>query len=169
MKKWVVLTARLLFLLTPMLLAGCTINFAKLPIQGASIYIGPRYGGFIKIYNNAGPDITITPFSEGDGFLTKQGDEQKIIALKFGEKLEIPFYINQNNSTVYIPLGLKVYKNGEFVGFYFYNPITVEPWVWRQKEKVITLVFGKRELKYLQSSGDEYHEWYYRNYRYRYW
>ncbi len=158
MKKWLVLLAKLLFLLTPILTTGCTINLPR----GINLYFGPHYGGFIKIYNNAGPNITITPFSEGDGFLKR--DSEETISLKFGEKLEIPFYINHNNSTVYIPLGLKVYKNGEFIGFYFYNPITVEPWAWRQKEKIITLVFGKRELRYLQSSGDKYHEWHRKNY-----
>lgn len=171
MKKWIASTARplFLFLLVPMFLIGCTINFAKLPIQGASLYIGPRYGGFIRIYNNAGPDITVVPFSEGDGFLTKQSNEQKIIALKFGENLSIPFYVNNNNCTVYVPLGLKVYKNGKFIGFYFYDPIPIEPYAWYGREIDTTIIFGKRQLERLQFPSDEYYRWYDRNYRYRYW
>lgn len=153
-----------------MLESGC----ASLP-QGSLVTV--RTTGFtlnrsaVNVYNNAGKNVTVQPFSSGEGFvseyrlgkrdwaclwLCREKIPTKVFVLKHGDHLRIPMRMNLTGQYRQESIGFLVKEKGRSVGTYSYC-------VYAPHDRTITedLHFGKQELAALKQgySGRPCRSW----------
>ena len=139
----------LLFIIA-LLASGCG---TRLMVRTTGFNIHPSQ---ITVFNNAGPNVTVQPFSKGEGFVAEYREgkpspwflwmrrEQiptKVYVLAHGQHLVIP--VRLNNSRYYRDesISLLVRQNGKIVGTYTYC-VSIPP----SRQVTQDIPFGPYEL-----------------------
>ena len=143
-------------------LSGCAVMGGIRPPKATlntNIPFFQRSG--VTVYNSARPDIAAVPRSRGDAFVTEYeyGDRDpgclwlcrkktpiRILILYYGQSTTVPFWMNMDQNTVYIPFSLQILqKKGNEWGFIgFWNECYAVP---PGRDVNFSLIFSKEKLE----------------------
>lgn len=149
----------------PLICGGCATLQQGTIVRVQTTGFSP-YRSEIIIYNNAGPSVTVQPFSRGKGFveeyqigkrkwyylwLGRERIPNKFFVVTHGGSLRIPMRMNLTGRTMEQSIGLLIKQNNEIIGTW-----TQCVYVPNQTAVTRDIVFGKRELCQLKNGQSGY-------------